>query len=597
MAEIKERSEIPEENKWDLAPLYADSAAWEADFAAVDALMEPLEKMRGTLVLAERVAALFAGESELDRLLEKLYVFAHLRADEDLANSNNQARQARIRAKITEINGRLAWAVPEILAQPSETLRQWGETPALMPFHYPMIKLLRRKPHTLSEKEETLLSRAGEIFSGPSQTFSLLSNADMRFPKIEDEENRQQELSQARYVTFLQNPDRRVRQDAFTAMYETYEGLRNTLATTLSLSVKTHNYLATSRNYSSALGASLAADNIPVTLYDSLVGATREALPQFHEYVELRRRLLGCEDLNMADMYVPLVPECDIKVPFEQAREWVIEACRPLGEGYVAILESAFKDRWIDIYDNRGKRSGAYSSGCYDSMPYVLLNYQGTLDDVFTLAHELGHSMHSWLANSVQPPHLADYPIFIAEIASTTNEALLLHYLLQNTTEPRMRAYLLNHQCDSYKGTVYRQTMFAEFERSIHELDAGGQPLTADSLCEAYYRLNADYYGPGIEADRLIAMEWARIPHFYYNFYVYKYATSFCAAQVFAQRILEGREQRELYLDLLRAGGSNDPLLLVQAAGVDLRQRSTFEEAFAAFGNLVRELASAVQPV
>jgi len=298
----------------------------------------------------------------------------------------------------------------------------------------------------------------------------------------------------------------------------------------------------------------------------------------------------------MYDMYVPIVPQYDIKVPFEQAREWVVEACRPLGDEYVAILCSAFTDRWIDIYENRGKRSGAYSGGCYDTMPYVLMNYEGTLDDVFTLAHELGHSMHSWLANHTQPHRFAEYPIFIAEIASTLNEALLLRYMLAATEagagDGQFRAYLLNHLCDSYKGTVYRQTMFAEFEKRVHEMDVAGQPLTPDALCDAYGTMNREYYGPEVEADARIALEWSRIPHFYYNFYVYKYATSFCASQIFVRRVLEGGAPLAQYLDLLRAGGSADPLDLVRRAGVDLTDPATLEGAFADFGATVKDLAT-----
>ncbi len=587
---IRERREMPAEQQWNLEEVYSSAEQWEADFRRLDQLAAPLEQLKGSLDRAAAVADFFRQEADLDRLAEKLYVYAHLKADEDTADSPNQGRQTRMRGKLAELAGRLAWAVPEILAQPHGVLCEWTGSEALREFRQRMTKLVRRKAHTLSEPEETLLSKAGEIFAAPQQAFSMLTNADMRFPQVKGEDGQLRDLSQGRYITFLISPQRRVRTEAFAAMYDTYGSFRNTLASTLSHTVKTHNYHAQVRHYGSALEAALADDHIPTSLYDSLIAATHQALPAFHDYVALRRDQLGLADLDMCDMYVPIVPDCQIRVPFEQARQWVLDACRPLGQEYCRILESAFADRWIDIYENRGKRSGAYSSGCYDSFPYILLNYQGTLDDVFTLAHELGHSMHTHLANHAQPYHTASYPIFIAEIASTTNEALLLHHLLQTRTEPSFRAYLLNHLCDAFKGTVYRQTMFAEFEKLIHETDASGQPLTPDALGQAYYDLNARYYGPEVSADRRIGLEWARIPHFYYNFYVYKYATSFCAAQVFYRRILESVEERDRYLGLLRAGGSADPLDLVQAAGVDLTRPQTYRDAFATFAETVQAL-------
>ena len=589
---IPERDAIAPAHRWNVEDLYADLDGWNRDFDRIEAEVQPLEALRGAINSAADVARLLDAETRLDRLVEKLYTYAHLRADEDTANTQYQALLSRIRARYTEVSGRLAWITPEILAQPEETLREWTDSEELRPNRYAMVRLLRHKPHTLSDREETLLSQAGEVFGASRQTYSLLTNADMRFPSIRDGQGREKELSQGRYITFLLDRDRRVRQDAFNAMYDTYGAWRNTLASTLSSNVKLHNYLARTRHFPSALEAALFEDNIPVGVYDSLIDATHAALPRFYLYTDLRRRCLGLDQLDMFDQHVPIVSEYDIQVPFETACQWVLAACEPLGEEYMEALQSAFTDRWIDVYENRGKRSGAYSSGCYDSLPYVLLNYQGTLDDVFTLAHELGHSMHSWLANRSQPPRFAGYPIFIAEIASTLNEALLLKHLLDQADDPKFRAYLLNHLCDSYKGTVFRQTMFAEYERMIHDMDGRGEPLTPDALCEAYYGLNARYYGDHVAPDKRIAMEWARIPHFYFNFYVYKYATSFCASQVFVLRVLEGATGREQYLDLLRAGGSADPLDLVARAGVDMTDSSTLEKAFIAFEEAVRELDS-----
>ncbi|MGI6300918.1 MAG: oligoendopeptidase F [Verrucomicrobiota bacterium] len=585
------RTEIAPKHQWNVSAMFASNEEWEADFARIDMLLEPLLCLRGTLNSPSALATLFEHETALDRLLEKLYVYAHLRADENTADAENQARMDRVRSRYAKIGGQLAWITPEILANPMEVLEQWRDSSELAPVRYAMVKLLRQKPHTLSAQEETLLSKAADLFQAPQQAFNLLTNADLRFPEIEDASGEKVEFSQGRYRSFLMSPDRRVRKDAFEAMHETYGSVRNTLACTLSANVRYHNYKAEVRHFGSALEAALHPDNVPVSLYEALIDAVHRALPGFHKYIELRKTILKVDSLDMYDLYVPLVPEIDIKVPFEQAKTWVIDACAPLGEEYVTILKSAFEERWIDIYENRGKRSGAYSSGCFDSLPYILLNYNETLDDVFTLAHELGHSMHSWLANQAQPHRFASYPIFIAEIPSTLNEALLLDHLLKQNPSPEFRAYLLNHLADSFKGTVFRQTQFAEFERMIHDAADSGQPLTHELLCDRYYELNSKYYGPAVDADRRIGLEWARIPHFYYNFYVYKYATSFCASQIFAGWILDGERDADAYLDLLRAGGSGDPIELIARAGVNMLDPEVLGNAFRRFDQTVAAVA------
>jgi oligoendopeptidase F len=577
------RIELSPEWMWNIARMYKDQDAWEADFVRLESLIAPIEACRDRMDELQAVVAVFEREVELDRLLERLYVFAHLQEDQDTDNSESQALMARIRAKLTEVEGRLAWISPAILAQDMETLEGWAQSEAMTPFRYSMRCLIRRKKHTLSEREETLLSKASDILGASGRTYSMLTNADLRFPEISNEEGRKVEMSDGRYVQFLMSRERRVREEAFAAMYSTYGGFQNTIASTLSTTVKLHNYRADVRHYPSALEAALFGDQIPVDLYNNLIETTRRSLSHYYDYLRLRKRQLGLERLEMYDLYVSIVPEFDLRVPFEQAREWVLEACAPLGAEYCDVLKTAFNDRWIDVYENRGKRSGAYSSGCYDSLPYVLLNYQDTLNDAFTLAHELGHSMHTWLANHTQPPQTAHYPIFIAEIASTLNEELLLRYLLEQADSAAFKAYLLNHSCDSFKGTVYRQTMFAEFEKRIHELDAKGVPLTRESLSGLYAGINADYYGPDVHQDDRIALEWMRIPHFYYNFYVYKYATSFCASQIFTEQVLQSAEGRDRYIGLLKDGGSDDPLTLIKKAGVDLTDADTLHRAFGAF--------------
>jgi oligoendopeptidase F len=595
MGAVPERSSLEAKYQWDLARLYASDQAWEADYAKIDSLVAPLEAMRGTLSSAEAVAKFLDEEIELDRMVHKLYVYAHLKQDEDTAHSANQARMARVQARLAEVSARLAWSTPEILANSQDDLKAWVDSDILKKDRYALIRLLRRKPHTLSDKEEILLSQASDVFAAPSKAFQFLTDADLTFPEIEDGQGNKVELSKGRYILFLLDKNRQVRKRAFEALSDTYGGVRNTLASTLSSHVKLQNFIARARSFPSALEASLHEDNVPKELYESLIAATHSAFGHYYDYLDLRKHQLGIQDLDIYDVYVPLVPEYEVKVPYEEAQQWVLEACAPLGEEYVSVLKTAFTDGWIDVYENRGKRSGAYSSGCYDSLPYILLNYQGTLSNVFTLIHELGHSMHSYLANEAQSPRFSRYPIFLAEIASTLNEGLLLTYLLKKQTDPRFRAYLLNHLCDGFKGTVYRQTMFAEFEKIIHEMDASATPLTAESMADTYYDLNAQYFGPGMQADRRIALEWSRVPHFYYNFYVYKYATSFCASQLFLQRVLEGEQKRDQFLDLLRAGGSDDPLALVQRAGVDLADKKTLESAFETFGKTVKELGAVLK--
>ncbi len=591
---LPERNQIQSQHQWDLESIYPDPAAWERDFADLDGLISPLEAMNRMLNSAKAIFDLFEARSRLYRQLEKLYVYAHLREDENTSETNNQARMARIRSKYVDVSGRLAWIEPQLLAHSEAELRAWAEDDRLRDDRYLMQQLLRQKPHILSDREEMLLSKAGEIFAASYQAFKFLTNADIQFPQVKDEAGELQELSSGRYLALLQSRDRAVRKEAFEAMYTTYGAIKNTLASTLASTVKYHNYNAEVRHYPSAVEAALHDDNVPVSVYGNLIESVHEAFPAYFDYVSLRRRSLGLSKLDMYDFYVPIVPEYQLRVPFEQARDWIIAALEPLGDAYVKVLRSAFTDRWIDIYENKGKRSGAYSSGCYDSLPYILLNYNGTLNDVFTLAHELGHSMHSWLANHTQPHRLAQYPIFTAEIPSTVNEALLLQHLLRTEHDQRFKTYLLNYYCDQFKGTVFRQTMFAEFEMTIHEMDAEGTPLTYESLGVRYATLNDQYHGPEVTADPQIALEWARIPHFYYNFYVYKYATSFCASQVFAERLLHDETERERYLNLLRAGGSDFPLELVQRAGVDLTDRKTFDNALTTFRATVNQLDAAL---
>ena len=590
---VPHRCEVPAELTWDLTPLYATPEAWEADFARLDELLAPVLEMQGRLDSATAVAKLLNAETALDRLLEKLHTYAHLRHDEDTADDANQVREARIRARYAEIAAECAWITPELLVRPEEELRTWMDAPELKDCRRTLLKVLRNKPHVLSTAEETLLARSADVLAAPEQIYGLLTNADMAFPDIPGADGQLLPLTEGSYRIHLENPDRRVRKAAFEILLGGYSKLQNTIASTLSATIKSHVFMAQVRQFPSALEAALFDDQVPTAVYDGLISATHEALPLFHRYLDLRKRALGLPDLDMYDLYAPLVPSCAVKVPREEAREWVLAACQPLGDEYGAALKTAFESRWIDWPENKGKRSGAYSSGCYDSPPYLLLNHHDRLDDAFTLAHELGHSLHTWMANRTQPHRLAQYPIFLAEIASTVNELLLTRHLLDRQAGEAFRAHLLNHLCDSFKGTVFRQVMFAEFERDLYRWEEDHTPLTAEFLCKHYYELNQTYYGSGLTTHPAIAVEWARIPHLYYNFYVYKYATSFCAALIFARRLRAG-EGLDAYLGLLRAGSSRDPLEAVAAAGVDLRDASVLREAFAEFAIVIGELESAL---
>jgi oligoendopeptidase F len=451
--------------------------------------------------------------------------------------------------------------------------------------------LTSAREHVLTAREEELLAGAGEIFAAPSKTFSVLNNADMTFPKVKNEEGQEVQLTHGLYGKLMESPDREVREGAFKALYKTYDGLKNTFATTLSTNVKAHNYKAKVHKYESARAAALANNHIPESVYDTLLDVVNEHLPLLHRYVDLRKDLLGVEELHMYDMYTPLTGEAPIKYSIEAAMEETLKGLQPLGEDYLAILQEAFDNRWIDWLENEGKRSGAYSSGAYDTNPYILMNWQDSLNQLYTLVHELGHSVHSYLTRKNQPYVYGDYSIFLAEIASTTNENILTDYLLKTQTDPKVRIYILNHYLDGFKGTIFRQTQFAEFEHYIHQQALAGVPLTQDFMTSYYAELNAKYYGPSVEKDPEIGIEWTRIPHFYYNYYVYQYATGFSAATALAKRIVEGEEGAlEKYLSYLKAGNSGYPIEVMKKAGVDMTQSAYIEDAMKVFEERLNEL-------
>lgn len=597
----RSRDQVPPEDRWNIEAIYPNDESWERDFQEARQWPERVAAFEGRLatsehVLAEALQTWFAA----NRQMEKIWVYAHLRSDEDLGNNKYREMMERARSAFIALSTAGAYLAPEILTIDEGTLREWISREPLATYRFWLEDLLRSKPHTLSPAEERLMSMASEPLSALEQVFSVLKNVDLsaRLPEVRDETGAPRKLTHAMFIKLLESRNREVRREAFAAYYQEFRGNRNTIAAALDGAVKAHVFNARARRFSSALEAALFDDNVDVAVYDALIDAVHEALPPFYRYMDVRRRLLGLDRLHMYDVYVPAVPEVDLEFTYDEAVDLICEAMAPLGEEYVRIMRDGLENGWVDRYENIGKRSGAYSSGAYDTMPYILMNFTGTLDSVFTLAHELGHSMHTWFSNHAQPYHLADYRILVAEVASTTNEALLNHYLLSTTTDPKVRAYLIDRYLDAFRGTLYRQTMFAEFEKLIHAMVEEGQPLSADGLDAHYYELVKRYFGESVafdDEDAPIACEWARIDHFFYNFYVYKYATGMASAVAIARRILNGEEGAlQRYLDFLRAGGSDYPLEILKRAGVDLSTPEPVSSALAEFEWLVGELEGLV---
>jgi oligoendopeptidase F len=585
-------SELPVDMTWDLSSLYNSAGAWEKDFKSIDKLVKNVEKFKGhlaesALIMAQAIAAI----DDMERLVEKVYVYAHLKADEDKSNSANSAIVDRISSKSAKIAGATAWFEPEFMAIPIATINKFLKSDGLKFYRRSIEELLRERKHTLTEPEERLLGLSADIMQMPYKAFSMLNNADIQFPAIDDGSGKKLRLTHGNYFSLLESPDRLVRKNAFNAMFDTYEKYRNTFAATLDGAVKQHVFSAKIRNYRTSLEAALFEDKIPVPVYDNLISAVKSKLPVLHEYFLIRAKALGLKKLNMYDLFNPLVPECKLKISWNEAKKLVQEAFKPLGGEYVSIVQKAFTERWIDALECKGKRSGAYSSGCYDSFPYILLNYNNTLNDVFTLAHELGHSLHSFYSNKNQPYHYADYSIFVAEVASTTNEILLHEYLMQQQSRRDIQIYLLCHMADEIRGTIFRQTMFAEFEKMLYSKSELDIPLTPDLLDREYLTLNTEYHGKNVVIDPRLAVEWARIPHFYYNFYVYKYATGMSAALKLSKNILSGDGAKlGKYFSFLKAGDSKDVLDIMADAGVDLASSNTISDGLEHFADIVEQL-------
>ncbi|WP_294740621.1 oligoendopeptidase F [uncultured Exiguobacterium sp.] len=593
MAEVLTRQDVDVTETWNLESIYATNEVWEEEFESVKAMLPLLVEYKGRL--GQSAETLYEGlqlRDEVSRRLYKLYTYAHMRYDENTADSFYQAMNDRARTLASQIGATLAFMTPELLAVPEATIETYlNENADLGMYRHAFDELNQEREHVLTEAEEAILAKAGEVLGQSGTTFGMLNNADLTFPKIKGEDGEETELTHGRFITFLESSDRSVREAAFKAMYGTYAKYTNTLASTLAGSVKKDNFYADVRKFPSARAAALHGNAIPESVYDGLVEAVHEHLPLLHRYVALRKRVLGLDELHVYDMYTPLVSEVEMKVSYEEAKQLMVEGLAPLGAEYKHILEEGLSERWVDVRETRGKRSGAYSSGAYDTQPFILMNWQDNINNLFTLAHEFGHSVHSYYTRKSQPYPYGDYSIFVAEVASTTNEALLNDYLLKKVTDRKEKLYLLNNQLETFRGTLFRQTMFAEFEHAIHDAARLGQSLTPEFLTSTYYALNQKYFGEEIVLDEEIGLEWARIPHFYYNYYVYQYATGISAAAALTDQILEeGEPAVERYINnFLKAGSSDYPIEVLKAAGVDMTTKAPVEAALRQFERVLDE--------
>jgi oligoendopeptidase F len=590
---IPKRNEIPEQFKWKLEDIYASNELWEKDFTEVKNLAGKLGDFKDKLnTRADNLLKCLDANADMNRLFEKVYVYANMRSHEDSANGYYQGLADRTESLAVEVSSASSFIVPEILTIPNDKLAGFiNENDKLGFYKKYLDEIVRTKPHVLNASEEQIMAMSGEMSNAPGSIYSMLNNADIKFPTIKDESGKEIEITKGRFIQLMESNDRRVRKDAFEALYSTYKKQRNTLAALLNSQVKSNLFNAKVRKYNSARESYLFPDNVPEAVYDNLIKAMHDNMHLMHKYMKLRKEMLGLDELHMYDVYTTMVKEAKMDITYEEAVETVKKGVAVLGEQYSKDLEKGFTSGWIDVYENEGKRSGAYSWGCYGSHPYVLLNHTDTVNNMFTLAHEMGHALHSFYSDANQPYIYAQYKIFVAEVASTLNEALLMHYMLKNTTDKTEKMYLLNYYMEQFRTTVYRQTMFAEFEKIIHGKAEAGESLTADVLCQIYHDLNVEYYGPDMIVDELLDMEWSRIPHFYTSFYVYKYATGFSAATAIAHKIInEGQSAIDKYLEFLQSGGSDYPIELLKIAGVDMTTPEPINNALKVFEDLLNQM-------
>lgn len=593
---IPARSEIPAEDKWAIEDLFVSDEAWEQELTTLEQASAAMAAYEGRLAESAKTLYEYLQQVEqVDVKADRLGNYCFRRSDEDTRDSDAQAMSGKYMAAVVALSAASSFATPEIMAIDEQTLQNfYASCPELERYRRYLTDLRRRKAHTLSSQEERLLAAAGEMAQAPDTIYGSFADADISFPDAVDGEGNRHPLTQGTFVSLEESQDRVLRRSAYENLYDGFAGFKNTAAALLNAQNKQLKFFADARKYDNALDASLDATNVPTAVYHNLIDAVHQNMDKMHRYVRLRKKLLGVDELHFYDVYTPLMAEVDRRIPYAEAKQTVYDALAPLGKEYQAILKEGFENRWIDVYQNQGKRSGAYSAGA-KVHPFVLLNYTGTLDSQFTLAHEMGHAIHSYLSNRTQNPIDSDYVIFVAEVASTCNEALLMQHLLSKTQDKKERAYLINHFLDQFKGTIYRQTMFAEFERNIGQMTAQGKTLTAQVLCDEYKRLNELYYGPDMVVDDRIAMEWARIPHFYYNYYVFQYATGYSAAIALSNRILkEGESAVKDYLNFLSGGCSKSPIDLLKGAGVDMTSPDPVNQALELFGQLLDEMEALV---
>lgn len=595
---IPERKDVDAKFTWDLTQIFADDSEWEKAYAALSGFQSKIESFKGRLGESAKTLLEYCRlEDEISLAVEAVYGYSSLKGDEDTGNGYYQNMRGKAVGAYVAVQGAMSFSTPEILAISDEALEQfYKDEPDLLTYKRSFDRIRRRKAHFLSGAEEQLLAAAGEMAEGPDNIGGILRNADMTYPEAEDSQGIKHPLTNGSLTLLLESPDRVLRENAFKTYYNRLGEFKNTIAATLDAQFKQLRFFAGARKYENTLEAALDSTEVPTAVYTNLIDAVHANMEKMYRYVDLRKKLLGVDELHMYDVYTPVVKDVDVKIPFEEAKKTVLEALSVLGDDYIEMLKKGFNSRWIDVYENKGKRSGAYSSGLSRPHPYVLLNHKDNLDSQFTLAHEMGHALHSYLSTKNQPLNCADYVIFVAEVASTCNEVLLMKYLLSKTTDKNERAYLINHFLDQFKGTVYRQTMFAEFELFMGRQSEAGETLTADVLCKKYLELNKLYFGPSMISDELIGLEWARIPHFFYNYYVFQYATGFSAAVAIANRILsEGESAVKDYKKFLSSGGSADPISLLKIAGVDMSTPEPVNSALSLFGELIDEMETLVK--
>lgn len=587
MSELITRDEQKLENTWDLTTIFASDEDWERAFKKLEGYLGREEEVKGKIGdSAQHLLEALLLDTEIDEQLGKVYVYAHLKHDQDTSNAKYTAFEQRAANLASQFSARWSFMLPELMSIDEATLKSYvAELDGLKRFAFDLERINKKRPHVLSESEEKILAEASEALSASTNTFGMFNNADLKFDNVKDKEGNSLPLSHGNYITYLESDDRVLRENAYKEVYSKYGQFNNTLAQTLAGKVKASVFSSKVRNYESARAQALSNNDIPESVYDNLVQTVNDNLHLLHRYTKLRKELLGLDEMHMYDMYTPVIQDEKFEVTYEEAKAWMLKSLEPMGSEYTDVIKEGLTNRWVDVYENKGKRSGAYSSGTFGTNPFILMNWTDSVNNTFTLTHEFGHSAHSYFSRNNQPSNMSGYSIFVAEVASTCNEALLADYMYKHLDDDKKKLYLLNYQLDGFRGTVFRQTMFAEFEYLIHTLAEQNEPLTAERLNAEYRKLNKKYYGDAVITDDYIQYEWSRIPHFYYNYYVYQYATGYSAAYALSKKILEeGQPAVDKYInEFLKAGSSDYPIEVLKKAGVDMNEKTPIENACKVF--------------